>query len=499
MRGWQRGLGVVLAVAVMAAACSGDDGGDDEGAGGGEPPPEEGAAAEPAVRGGTLDGVGTSAPDELDRVRVIQHGPEDAENVLVLAPGTSAGAGYFTPLALDIVDALPDWQVWSVDRRENLLEDHSVHETFVAGDATEQESFDYYIGWLGDDSITEHFEPQGGAASDGDAVAFAREWGMAVAIEDLRVVIEEAAALGGDVALGGHSLGGSITVAYASWDFNGRAGADDLSGLVLIDGGSGAGQAPSVEEAEADLAELEESSPFNDIVGLGLPWAAGVFNTLGSTAALLVPDEPSIGWQSPLIPENLKPPEQPTNAAQYGYALDVDTSPEGLELVEMHLGRLADTGDPRGWVDDEPVPLERAARMFSGVLSGDQPGPDAELVGAGGGLEAIDGTAWYHPQRLSIDSDAVNGGIANPAQEVLGVRATHGEDLALPIYALETTFGAGRVLAGAQLLAEQSGIPEDELTLVDQSDSLTHTDPMGINTAENPLVETVVRFLGEIG
>ena len=38
--------------------------------------------------------------------------------------------------------------------------------------------------------------------------------------------------------MGGHSLGGSIATAYATWDFNGRPGGRDLSGLVLIDGAS---------------------------------------------------------------------------------------------------------------------------------------------------------------------------------------------------------------------------------------------------------------------
>ena len=82
---------------------------------------------------------------------------------------------------------------------------------------------------------------------------------------------------------------------------------------------------------------------------------------LGSTAAVLTPDEASVGWVSPLIPANLKPPVQPTNEAQYGYALDEETSPPGLELVELHLGRLARRGSPRGWVDDGPVP-GRASR-----------------------------------------------------------------------------------------------------------------------------------------
>lgn len=485
-----RGRWLVPLVAVtvlVAGACGGGDERSTDPAEGGADP-EGGDASGPPVRIETIEVEGPG-PAEYDQVRVVEHGPEDAENVLVLVPGTSAGAAYFTPVALDIVDALDGWQVWSVDRRENLLEDHSALDDRVAGEITTQETFDYYLGWLDDDTITDHFEPVGGLAGDEASVDFAREWGMAVAIDDLHAVIDEAAGRGGEVVLGGHSLGGSITVAYATWDFEGQPGAENLGGLALIDGGSGEGQAPTAEDARDELAELDTGAAFNDIVGLGLPWAAGTFNALGSSAAVLEPDEASIGYASPLIPDNLKPPTAPTNAAQYGYALDSETSPEGLELVQMHIGRLADSGDPRGWVDDELVPVERAARMFSGLVEG---ADGDEALG-------IDGTAWYHPRRLSIDSDAVNGGIENPAQEVLDVRAIHGTELDLPIYALETTFGANRVLNGAQLLADQSGIPESQLTLVDESDRLTHTDPMGIETSQNPLVETLVPFLEDIG
>jgi pimeloyl-ACP methyl ester carboxylesterase len=487
---WRWLVVVGAALVLMAGGCSGGDDGAAEPAAGGEDSDSGAETSGPQVRVETVDVEAGPGPAEYNRVRVIEHGPDDAENVLVLVPGTSAGAAYFTPVALDIVDALDGWQVWSVDRRENLLEDHSTLEDRVAGDATTQETFDYYLGWLGDDSVSAHFEPVGGVGGDDAAVDFAREWGMAVAIDDLHAVVEEAAGLGGEVVLGGHSLGGSITVAYATWDFAGRPGAEDLAGIALIDGGSGAGLAPTVAEAQAELAELETGSAFNDIVGLGLPWAAGVFNSLGSTATVLEPDEPSIGYASPLIPQNLKPPVAPTNAAQYGYALDAETSPDGLELVQMHIGRLAGSGEPRGWVDDELVPVERAARMFSGLVEG----ADGDES-----LDGIDGTAWYHPRRLSIDSGAVNGGIENPAQEVLGVRAIHGTRLGLPIYALETTFGADRVLNGARLLAQQSGIPDSELTLVDESDRLTHTDPMGVDTSQNPLVETLVPFLRDIG
>ncbi len=71
-----------------------------------------------------------------------------------------------------------------------------------------------------------------------DEVGFARQWGMRTEIEDLRRVVRRASRRGGKVVLGGHSLGGTITTAYATWDFAGRPEARGLSGLVLIDGGS---------------------------------------------------------------------------------------------------------------------------------------------------------------------------------------------------------------------------------------------------------------------
>ncbi len=47
---------------------------------------------------------------------------------------------------------------------------------------------------------------------------------MNVAVEDLHRVIEAAKALHGSVVLGGHSLGGSVVTAYATWNFNGKPG-----------------------------------------------------------------------------------------------------------------------------------------------------------------------------------------------------------------------------------------------------------------------------------
>ena len=175
-----------------------------------------------------------ATPAKYNKVGVIKVGPAKAKNVLVLAPGTSAGGAYFVPLAQWIVSKRPGWQVWSVERRENLLEDQSVLQPRQARQGSTQRVFDYYLGLP--------HRPERHAATSSSipdaSVQFAKQWGMNVAVGDLHRVIAAARKLGGKVVLGGHSLGGSVVTAYATWNFNGHAGADDLAGLIYIDGGS---------------------------------------------------------------------------------------------------------------------------------------------------------------------------------------------------------------------------------------------------------------------
>jgi hypothetical protein len=141
-----------------------------------------------------------------------------------------------------------------------------------------------------------------------------------------------------------------MTTAYATWDFNGKPGVKDLAGLVYIDGGSLGGAPPTPEDAQASLDKLNQpdQSPFLDLLGLGVPWAAGVFNAVGSTAAREAPNELSVFDGYPLLPASLKPPVPATNAGGYGYGLDADTSPASLALVHVHIGHLADSGIPAG-------------------------------------------------------------------------------------------------------------------------------------------------------
>lgn len=416
-------------------------------------------------------------PAAYNRVGILKIGSPTARNVLVLNPGTSASAAYFAPIAKDIVARDRRWQVWAVERRENLLEDHSMLDRAKAGKATIKQVFDYYLGWLKDPSITPHFRP---LADRG--VAYAKQWGMNTEIQDLRRVVVRAQRLRGKVVVGGHSLGGTITTAYATWDFRGTPGARGLSGLVFIDGGSGPTPI-SPDDAKARLARLQSGSPWLTFGGLPAPFT-GLFNSSGSLAVKLAPHAASDGQRSGLLPAELVPPVPATNAGQYGYALDVKTSPRALAAAQAHLGHLATSGDPRDWDDAGALtPLQRFATMFSGW-----------------GLKGLDGTAWYHPQRLTDDAGAVAAGNANPAQAIMGVRAIHGRDLPrrLRLYAFGASLGGSRVLDAARNLARQSHIPRSRVVLVDRHTTYAHNDPNSAGPERNAFLKRLMPFLRTI-
>jgi hypothetical protein len=431
-----------------------------------------------AVRFAWLKGFDDPAtPDRLDRVGVLKVGPEWARNVLVLNPGTSAGAAYFLPLAQDIVAKTHGrWQVWSVERRENQLEDHSVLDLAKQGKATPQQLFDYYLNWLVNPSITNHFQ-----LIPDSAVGFARGWGLNVEIEDLHRVVRAAGSHGRRVVMGGHSLGGSITTAYATWDFNGTPGGKDLAGLVFIDGGSNPTPV-TAQAATQSLQNLQTSSPWLAFGGIGAPFL-GLFSSGGSTLTKIDPNGPSIGQAFPLLPANLKPSVPATNEAEFGYAVDAETSPPNLRAAQVHAGHLAASGTPRGWDGaGEITPIQRYASMLSGT-----------------GLTGVDGNAWYHPLRLTIDAGAVADGNANPAQSVLGVKAIHGHDLDAdtPIYAFGAALGGQGVLTAAEVLAAQSGIPSDELTLVNRQATYAHNDPSAASP-NNEFLDNLIPFLADV-
>ena len=420
-------------------------------------------------------------PAKYDKVGVIKIGSKTAKNVLVLEPGTSAGAGYFVPLAEWIVSKAPSWQVWSVARREYLLEDQSVINLAKEGKATSQQVFNYYLGWLTNHSITHHFEP----VSD-SSVEFAKQWGLKVAVEDLHRVIAAARKLGGKVVLGGHSLGGSVVTGYATWDFNGKPGADDLAGLVYDDGASFTSP-PTAQAAKQTLRQFEQpsTSPWLPFVAGIPPYDSGIFGETGGLAAIVAPNDALANGQAALLPPSLKTPVPVTNLAEFGYGTSVATS--NLVFAIMAHDGAGIASKPMadglyGWNSAGALtPIKRYARMLSGYP-----------------LKNVDGTEWYFPQRLTDDSAAIDNGNANPAQAVFGIDDTMGHRLSrkLLLYAFGA-YGGSSILDATVALAKQSKIPMRNLTLVNRHGSYAHNDPAGAYP-HNAFFTHLLRFLAKV-
>jgi pimeloyl-ACP methyl ester carboxylesterase len=417
-------------------------------------------------------------PGHYNQVGVIKVGPRSAKNVLVLEPGTSAGGGYFVPLAKWIVAKTPGWQVWSVERRENLVEDQSEMNKAKAGRANGRQLFDYYLGYLTNHAVKRHFH-----FVDNRKLGFAKQWGMTVAVQDLRRVIAAARKLGGRVVLGGHSLGGAVVTAYATWNFGGTPGASDLDGLVYIDGGSRA--AESRDAAVTALSDLNSNaaSPWLSFGGIVAPFA-GLYNATGSEGVLIDPNSPSLGQTFAFLPKPLKPPVRVTNIAEYGFSLNVGTSPPNLIAAQAHLGRgISPHGRVHGWDGRGALtPITRFAMMF-----------------AGAGLKHVDGTEWYFPTRLTDDTRGVGTGLPNPAQQVLGLHSTLGSQLpkGLLIYAFGAALGGQGVLTAAQTLATQSHIAKANLVLVNRHSTYAHNDPAGAYP-HNVFFKHLVPFLKRV-
>jgi pimeloyl-ACP methyl ester carboxylesterase len=426
-------------------------------------------------------------PARYNRVGVLRIGPSSARNVLVLEPGTSAGSGYFVPLAEWLTSKLPGWQVWSVERRENLFEDQSELALGKQRKVSEQAVFDYYLGWLLDRSVKRHLQIVPDTTAE-----FVKQWGVGVAVNDMNTVIDAARKRGGKVVLGGHSLGGALVTAYATWNFHGRAGADKLNGLVYDDG-AGLGTPVSAQQARQTLANLiaPGTSPF---LAFGFPAPyLGLYSATGALSALLYPNEPSLGQAFAGLPAVLKPNIRVTNLALFAWNTSVSTSPlpnfatGGFAFI-AHLGKGLSAHTfhgAHGWnAAGALTPPRRWATMLGGP----------EIANA-------DGVEWYFPDRLFVDSltsGAIDNGNANPAQQVLGIKDTMGHRLPkrLLMYAFGA-YGGKAITAATAALARQSKIPKRNLTLVARQGTYAHNDPAGA-WPHNVFFDNLLRFLRKV-
>lgn len=168
-------------------------------------------------------------PEEFNASPVVRwtssgtQGPTDT--IYVALPGLFGGAGSFAPWARQMVTTAPTSEVWVVDRRSNLLEDH---------DATRNADREAVLSYLRKPSSSDAF-----ALPNQESHPYVRHWGLGVHLGDLHQVVTEAAASGERVVLVGHSMGAALAGVYAGWRFADGQGGAHLDGMIFIDGAPG--------------------------------------------------------------------------------------------------------------------------------------------------------------------------------------------------------------------------------------------------------------------
>lgn len=393
-------------------------------------------------------------------MRLLKVGPDDARRVLVLVPPRGYGASVFLMVARDLVRALPGLQVWAVDRRQQELADL---DGFAGGLAAARA---YYLG--------------NRYRTAGPGVPGADRWGLAQLLEDLHLVVRQASAGGRQVVLGGHSIGGLTALAYAAWDFDGRPGAQDIDGLMIIDGGpyhayEGAGIPTGIT--------LEGARAALDAIGRGAVFEEGMSAALGLGDA---PEEGAVLWQLAArhaledphgaaalrlaAAERFAGGRPLTNAGLFG--LLVDTLVPQLGHASGS-GRLTDTGD---WLDTGPSPLARIAEIHAG---------DAQRSAR----------EWYSPARTMLDYHAVIGFAPTEVTRFLGLRLWHTAEVGVPLYVFESSFAGGTVGEAAGKLVANTRIPSLSL----HSDfSMLHQDILLAVPEKNSFLKTAIPYMDSV-
>jgi hypothetical protein len=409
----------------------------------------------------SVQGAPGAGQARYDRVPVERFGSASARTVLVLVPGSGSGAGAFALVAEDLVRRMRGLQVWAVERREHAFEDTSVIDR---GDP--DQSLAYYL--QGQPVDGHAFRPP-----PAPEVGFMARWGLGLLLDDLHRVVRTARAGGRRVILGGHSLGASVAEAYASWDFAGRPGHRDLSGLVLIDGGfDGRLAQPTLAQARALLHQFETAPRF-DPFNQGAPWVYGVASAVAGLYAYQRPQDRSPLDAVALVPTALQPPFPATNEAWLGWARGLLYPAHGPAAA--HAGHPAATGNPRAWIDGDITPIARLARWLAQAP-----------------INTID---WYVPRRLLLDVQAADALKRTPLTRLLHLRLEHRATIDLPLYAFQTSSYAPHVLDAARRLARTSLVASSILVA---DPTMIHSDPLTALPARNSFLRTVTRFLARL-
>ena len=152
--------------------------------------------------------------------------PSNADRILIAQPGILEGAGTFYNIAANLVTRAYKEkgkfvEFWAIDRRPNCLEDlNGLRLAKSTGNI--HDAIDYYYNKKAYNGKT-----FSGFLSPYKDAAWLAEMGMDQTIKDWNEIITrgipDQSVRQKKVFLGGHSLGGFITGAYACWDFDGDA------------------------------------------------------------------------------------------------------------------------------------------------------------------------------------------------------------------------------------------------------------------------------------
>jgi hypothetical protein len=365
-----RTLMVAVGLAALAGCggggAAGPDGAADAGADAGDAAPDAAVACPTVVRE-YVEIPGDAAPPnpvtgavtaaEFNVVRYIRFrgdsgaaAPAAVDAILVVAPGFTVGSGYLSYMAESVVaGSCGRVEVWLTERRHHLLEDPV---GMNAAEAARDPRVAYGYYFEGAEVAGKTFA--GVLDAKGAASEVLSEWGLELALRDLRRVIAQvpAASRQATVFLGGHSRGVAYVQAYAAYEFApGERGCDDLAGLVLIDGDSR--YEPSMTEA-AYLERLDKIRKGTTPRYVNVPPASPeiyIFLEILALAAsrdVVTPGDPELGPDgrfgtlgplqslAPLLFRGLD--IQMTNEAFWGFAADTESAI--LDILRSGLGKL---------------------------------------------------------------------------------------------------------------------------------------------------------------
>lgn len=462
-------------------------------------------------------------PAALNRLRVQRYRRDvepaaEARSIVIAMPGILAGAASLDGLARGLVaESGEAVEVWIVDRRSNALEDLRGMNTAEMSENAEIAA-QYYRG-----EATIGGEAFAGLLAQSE-LGYMSEWGLATLVGDVHALIGnvDAEERRQRVFLLGHSLGASFAESYAAWRFpDGTRGAEELAGIILVDGALGSESITEEEYNEgftsggfgsSGLTGIREDSPALAIPFLGIdiyilaeqmalrarfdPEGVVVDSLRDDSLALL------LGYRRTAVPAF-------TNNAAFG--LPFDDASGALAFARLGVGEpLGETEAFTSLLGEEltrPVLSDSAVVWQDGPASGEASTMDEFTRSFTAGPTNY--AEWYFPARLPLDLAASSGAsLAEDSwQAAQGLRSFDGGLIDAPILAVACALvgstarydaireRVAQVIGEGRPLSGSSRDDEGAFVVIDAID-LLHLDPgVAAEGTRNPTISAAAAFL----